>query len=222
MKSAIVACEIPACDVEPGIEPKDIHVLLVDDEVLSRMVVANMLQKSGYQVTAVETGRDALEKLADPNQPYTLLLTDVAMPGITGLQILKLVRNTPELDHVPVVMMSAHQNATIFECVRMGADDYMLKPVGEKEVYHLWQHVYRRQMVVKSRRRLAEGQEADHLPRASTEEPLAAEGSIPTKTGAPTRHGSLSESVLPRDITRRSHGGQVLCQSKKCAYTVTL
>ena len=51
-------------------------------------------------------------------------------------------------------------------------------------------------MVVKSRRRLAEGQEADHLPRASTEEPLAAEGSIPTKTGAPTRHGVRKGTLL--------------------------
>eukprot|EP00959_Pyramimonas_sp_CCMP1952_P427899 8961293-Pyramimonas_sp.AAC.1 len=180
--SAIVECEIPACDVTPAIQPCDIHVLLVDDEVLSRMVVTNMLVKNGYKVTAVETGKDALERLAAPGlPPFTLLMTDVAMPGITGLEILSLVRKTPALDHIPVVMMSAHQNAgTVFECVRMGADDYILKPVGEKEVHHLWQHVYRRQMVVNSRRRLkaraSQSKEDKEEPRSLQEELAKTDG----------------------------------------------
>jgi len=190
-KSALVECEVPACDVIPAIQPCDIHVLLVDDEVLSRMVVANMLVKCGYTVTAVETGRDALERLAAPDQPFTLLMTDVAMPGITGLQILNLVRQTPELDHVPVVMMSAHENAgTVFECVRNGADDYILKPVSEKEVHYLWQHVYRRQMVVKSRRRLraSQGKPAQESTGQAGLLSAAATGSAPKPDGT-RKHG---------------------------------
>mmetsp|Transcript_21724 Transcript_21724/g.47709 ORF Transcript_21724/g.47709 Transcript_21724/m.47709 type:complete len:285 (-) Transcript_21724:225-1079(-) len=195
-KSALVECEVPACDVIPAIQPCDIHVLLVDDEVLSRMVVANMLVKCGYTVTAVETGRDALERLAAPDQPFTLLMTDVAMPGITGLQILNLVRQTPELDHVPVVMMSAHENAgTVFECVRNGADDYILKPVSEKEVHYLWQHVYRRQMVVKSRRRLraSQGKPAQESTGQAGLLSAAATGSAPKPDGTRKHGGNFSD-----------------------------
>mmetsp|Transcript_43869 Transcript_43869/g.73045 ORF Transcript_43869/g.73045 Transcript_43869/m.73045 type:complete len:286 (+) Transcript_43869:207-1064(+) len=145
--------KVPAADVQPQILPSDIHVLLVEDEPLSRMVVCNMLKKCRYQVTAVETGNEAWELLSAPDNPFTLLMTDVAMPGVTGLQILALVRKTPALDYLPVIMLSAHHNAgTVFETVRMGADDYILKPVAEKEIHHLWQHVYRRRLLCKSRR----------------------------------------------------------------------
>ena len=67
--------------------PENLHVLLVDDERLSRLVVTNMLQKSGYTVTCLESGQDVIELLNKPNFPYHLLMLDVAMPEVSGIQV---------------------------------------------------------------------------------------------------------------------------------------
>jgi CheY-like chemotaxis protein len=62
-------------------------------------------------VTAVESGRAALLALGENPQRYSLILTDVAMPDVHGLDVLRYVRSQPALHALPVVMMSAHENA---------------------------------------------------------------------------------------------------------------
>lgn len=120
----------------------------VDDEKLSRMIISNQLQRCGYNVTAVGSGEEALELVKKENgkAQHKLVLSDVAMPGVNGPDLLQAIRSSSFLQDVPVVMMSAHeQMGTVFECVRRGAEDYILKPVTLKQVRNLWQHVYRRQ-----------------------------------------------------------------------------
>jgi CheY-like chemotaxis protein len=62
-------------------------------------------------VTAVESGRAALLALGEAPALYSLILTDVAMPDVNGLDVLRYVRSQPALHALPVVMMSAHENA---------------------------------------------------------------------------------------------------------------
>mmetsp|Transcript_28313 Transcript_28313/g.39117 ORF Transcript_28313/g.39117 Transcript_28313/m.39117 type:complete len:328 (+) Transcript_28313:145-1128(+) len=143
------ALDVPAVDVRPSIDASEVHILLVDDERLSRLVVRNLLEKCLFKVTPCDSGLKAQEIVEQGTRgapfPYNLLLLDVVMPTVSGIQILKQVRASPLLAGVSVVMMSAHENAgTVFDCIRRGADDYLLKPVSAKEVNHLWQHVWRR------------------------------------------------------------------------------
>eukprot|EP00211_Chloroparvula_japonica_P014174 CAMPEP_0119131480 /NCGR_PEP_ID=MMETSP1310-20130426/10409_1 /TAXON_ID=464262 /ORGANISM="Genus nov. species nov., Strain RCC2339" /LENGTH=245 /DNA_ID=CAMNT_0007122055 /DNA_START=1 /DNA_END=738 /DNA_ORIENTATION=- len=126
-------------------QPQDIHVLLVDDERVSRTVVSKLLQKCGYRVTVAESGEEVLRKIQSGKEQFNLILSDVMMPGVNGLDIIKAVRKDNSLVHIPVIMMSSQENAgTVFEAIRSGAEDYLLKPVTMKEVAHLWQHVWRR------------------------------------------------------------------------------
>ncbi|KAK9820862.1 hypothetical protein WJX81_005532 [Elliptochloris bilobata] len=129
------------------VEPCHIHVLLVDDERLSRIVVGGLLRKCQYRVTEAGSGLEALEMLRK-NEPgtFSLILTDVMMPDVDGVELLRHVRGDDSLNSMPVVMMSANEHTeTVFECIRGGAEDYLLKPVTRKEVQHMWQHVWRRQ-----------------------------------------------------------------------------
>ena len=136
-------------------------MLLVDDEKVSRMVIAKLLQRCGYNSTVAESGEEALELLAEDSKRFKLILTDVMMPGINGLELLKKIRENQDLQHVPVVMMSSQENAgTVFEGIRRGAEDYLLKPLTMKEVMHLWQHVWRRQMLWQKFPNAAEAEEA--------------------------------------------------------------
>ena len=122
----------------------------MDDEKISRLVVSKLLKKCNYKVTVAEGGEDALELLQDLSHNFHIVVTDVMMPGIDGMGLLKAVTQNQRLAHIPVVMMSSQEEAgTVFEAIRAGAEDYILKPLTMKEVVHLWQHVWRRRTTVR-------------------------------------------------------------------------
>jgi len=122
-----------------------IHVLVVDDERICRTITSQVLRKCGYRVTTCASGAEAIELLRQGTE-FNLLLTDVMMPDIDGPKLLQHVRHHSQFSQLPVIMMSANEHSEIvFECVRSGADDYLLKPVTMKQVKFLWQHVWRKQ-----------------------------------------------------------------------------
>ena len=135
----------PAPSKLEQLAPADVNVLLVDDERLSRLVVSNMLRKCGYKCTQATSGEEALALLQERPADFHLLLTDVMMPGVDGIQLLRHVRECEELGAMPVIMMSANEHSdTVFSCIQNGAEDYLLKPVTKKELQNIWQHVWRR------------------------------------------------------------------------------
>eukprot|EP00227_Mantoniella_beaufortii_P015044 CAMPEP_0197595366 /NCGR_PEP_ID=MMETSP1326-20131121/22717_1 /TAXON_ID=1155430 /ORGANISM="Genus nov. species nov., Strain RCC2288" /LENGTH=240 /DNA_ID=CAMNT_0043161713 /DNA_START=202 /DNA_END=920 /DNA_ORIENTATION=+ len=139
--------------------PAEVHVLLVDDERITRMVVGSLLRKCGYQVTTAESGREALA-LLERGTHFNLLLTDVMMPDIDGPALLHYVRNNQFYQEMPVVMMSSNEHAdVVLNCIRLGAEDYLLKPVTKKAVKHMWAHVWRRKQRYQMVPRFENGQE---------------------------------------------------------------
>ncbi len=67
------------------------------------------------------------------------------MPEVDGLDLLRYIRDNDTMKTVPVVMMSASESSeNIFECIKDGAEDYLFKPLGRKEVEYIWQYVWRR------------------------------------------------------------------------------
>lgn len=128
------------------VRPEDIHVLVVDDEVLSRTVVSSLLKKFKYSVTMAEDGAEAMELLrSNPPGTFHLVLTDVHMPQMNGIELLQYIQSEDTLRSVPVVMMSSFDNGDmVYECVESGAEEYLVKPVTHKEVRHIWQHVLKK------------------------------------------------------------------------------
>ena len=100
-------------------------VLLVDDDAPFRMVLRGELSRMGFEVTAVGSGEDALSKVAEV-EPEVVLL-DLRLPGVGGLEVLKAIRDTnPASD---VIMLTGHGSIdTAIEAVKMGAFDYVSKP----------------------------------------------------------------------------------------------
>ncbi|EFN57379.1 hypothetical protein CHLNCDRAFT_142774 [Chlorella variabilis] len=127
-------------------QPSSCHVLLVDDERLTRTVLSSLLLKCGYRVTSASDGLEALRLLrGSAPDTFQLVLTDVCMPELNGIQLLSCVKQDANLRAVPVVMMSSvDQEETVAECVQQGAEEYLVKPVTKKEVQHIWQHVWRK------------------------------------------------------------------------------
>jgi len=103
------------------------HLLVVDDEHAIAEVCGEVLTRFGYLVTTCTSPREALEKITPPGSACALLITDLAMPGITGLQLIESVRALrPGL---PVLLMSGHiDQYTNREIARLGLANLVTKP----------------------------------------------------------------------------------------------
>jgi heterodisulfide reductase subunit A len=99
--------------------------LIVDDELVVRDSLKEWLEDEGFQVDTAESGTEALEKLNQ--QSFHMMLLDIKMPGMDGVEVLKRAREiNPEL---PVVMMTAYATVeTAVEAMKIGAKDYLMKP----------------------------------------------------------------------------------------------
>ena len=100
-------------------------ILIVDDEMIMRESLAGWLQRDGHEVASAASGEDAIKILQ--NSRFDILLVDIKMEGMSGLEVLRLVKESdPE---VAVVMITAYGSiSTAIEAMKNGAYDYLLKP----------------------------------------------------------------------------------------------
>jgi signal transduction histidine kinase/CheY-like chemotaxis protein len=101
------------------------NILVVDDEVNVLVTVTAILRQEGYTVDSAEDGESAIRAIRGGN--YDLVLTDLRMPGVDGLQVLEEVRNTSP-NTVTVMMTGYGSVSTALEAVQRGAYEYLLKP----------------------------------------------------------------------------------------------
>jgi len=103
-------------------------ILIVDDEADNRTFLKTVLEKHGFSVAAAQRAAEALDE-ADRSAP-DLILSDVAMPGMTGLALCEKLKANPKTAAIPVVLMSGAQKdeKDQAEGIDLGADDYLLKP----------------------------------------------------------------------------------------------
>lgn len=103
-------------------------ILVVDDLPANRDLMTRRLERSGFRVVSAASGPEALELLR--RAPVDLVLLDIMMPGMTGLDVLKTVRMTPTTATIPVVMVTAKTDSEdVVEALSLGANDYVTKPV---------------------------------------------------------------------------------------------
>lgn len=107
------------------------NVLVVDDEQDIRELLQYNLEKEGYQVHTVATGEGALMHLKD-KQP-DLILLDLMLPGLDGLEVCKQVKGGSSTRRIPVLMLTAKgEEEDVIAGLEMGADDYVVKPFSPK------------------------------------------------------------------------------------------
>ncbi|MCM2272467.1 MAG: response regulator transcription factor [candidate division Zixibacteria bacterium] len=106
-------------------------VLIIEDEEDIRELVNYNLSKEGYQTTAVESGEEGF-KTAKSKQP-NLIVLDLMLPGMDGLEICKLLKADPKTQHIPIVMLTAKgEESDVVTGLELGADDYLTKPFSPK------------------------------------------------------------------------------------------
>jgi diguanylate cyclase (GGDEF)-like protein/PAS domain S-box-containing protein len=104
------------------------HLLLVDDEALNRDMLSRRLEHRGFRVDVAADGPSAL-RFIDAHRP-DLVLLDIMMPGMTGVEVLQTLRATYAPDKLPVIMVTALKDSDkVVEALSLGANDYITKPV---------------------------------------------------------------------------------------------
>jgi DNA-binding response OmpR family regulator len=107
------------------------HVLVVDDEGAIRYSVSKTLQRVGYNVTEAASGEEALDQMKKHH--YDVVLTDIRMPGLTGVELLKRIKEQAP-DAIVILMTGYASLGTAVEALRLGAHDYLIKPSSSQDI----------------------------------------------------------------------------------------
>ncbi|MBI4846019.1 MAG: sigma-54-dependent Fis family transcriptional regulator [Candidatus Omnitrophica bacterium] len=114
------------------------HILVTDDEPLVRKSLKEILRYEGYNVTTAEDGEKALKVLEE--YPVDIIMADIKMPNVGGIELLKKVRDRYPKTHI--ILMSAYANVeNAVEAMRLGATDYITKPLDDEQVKNLIEKV---------------------------------------------------------------------------------
>lgn len=137
-------------------------ILLVDDDVELTDLLAKILQLTGFEVDIANNGEEALEKL---NESHQLVLLDVMIPVLNGIETLKKIR---QISNIPVMMLTAQgQEIDRVIGLELGADDYLPKPFNDREL------VARIKAIL---RRTSQSEDVQNTPSSSEENTLEFEG----------------------------------------------
>lgn len=108
------------------------RILVVDDAPDNVLLVETILEEEGYEISSADNGFSALSQI--DKCPPDLLLLDVMMPGIDGYEVTKRIRQKPELPFIPILLITAHDSASVVQGLDLGADDFIRKPVEMDEL----------------------------------------------------------------------------------------
>src|SRR5262245_14290417 len=103
-------------------------VLIVDDNENNRDILSRRLKRQKYNVAVAENGQEALEMVE--RQKFDLIILDVMMPGISGLEVLRRLRKTFSVADLPIIVATARdESEDIVTALELGANDYITKPI---------------------------------------------------------------------------------------------
>ncbi len=118
-------------------------VLVVDDDKTTRKMLSLILRSKGYEVITAENGMDGLQKLG--MEQVNLILTDMNMPYMDGIEFTKQVRANPEISNIPIVMLTTEADEEEKQrAYRAGVDDYLVKPATAEQIVESMKRIIRK------------------------------------------------------------------------------
>ncbi|MBQ6622540.1 MAG: EAL domain-containing protein [Mogibacterium sp.] len=107
------------------------RILIIEDELINQQLLAMMLEE--YELLFAETGAEALELLQRDGETVSLILLDLNLPDLHGLEVLRRIRSQEATARIPVIVMTAEKDAEV-ECLTLGAIDFIPKPYPRPEI----------------------------------------------------------------------------------------
>ncbi|HIK17029.1 MAG TPA: response regulator [Leptolyngbyaceae cyanobacterium M33_DOE_097] len=103
------------------------RILVVDDLTDNLFLLQTILEAEGYEVDTADNGNLALSKIA--NSPPDLILMDVMMPDMSGYDVTKQIRQNHNIPFIPILLVTAHEDANDVQGLALGANDFIRKPI---------------------------------------------------------------------------------------------
>jgi putative two-component system response regulator len=133
--------------------PDHFHIMVVEDEELIRDIIQQNIERAGYECTIAKSGIQALEIMANHNKKIDIIITDIRMPGLNGIELTKKVKENYDSD---IIVMTGFAEGFDYEkVIESGASDFFQKPINSREL------MLRIKRVLKERILLAERNRAD-------------------------------------------------------------
>jgi adenylate cyclase len=162
------------------------RILVVDDNASNRDLLARRLAREGHQTLVSASGREALQILE--HEGVDLILLDLMMPDMNGLEVLERLKADATLREVPVIMISGlHEVDSVIRCIEAGAEDYLTKPFDPV--------LLRARINACLERKRWHDREREYLARLEAER---------------ARSEALLHNILPAQIVTRLNGGELL------------
>ena len=106
-------------------------ILLVDDNVNDASILTRRLTKKGFNIRAVDNGKDCIETLKNDQEKTDLILMDMKMPVLDGYETTKILKQDPDLKNIPIIGVSAKAMVDEVKMAKdAGCDDYISKPIN--------------------------------------------------------------------------------------------
>jgi DNA-binding response OmpR family regulator len=110
-----------------------LNLLIADDEPALTLLLKEFFKKD-FETASVLNGEECLKRLENAPAPEVIVM-DLNMPGMDGLQTVKRIRQNPLWNKIAIIMLSGAENsATRIECLKAGADDFVVKPFNPEEI----------------------------------------------------------------------------------------
>ncbi|XP_073130344.1 two-component response regulator ARR17 [Henckelia pumila] len=200
----------------PCFDSHEVHVLAVDDSLVDRKVIERLLKITSCKVTAVDSGRRALQYLGldEEENPaefdglkVDLIITDYCMPGMTGYELLKKIKGSSTFREIPVVIMSSENVlARIDRCLEEGAEDFIVKPVKLSDVVRLKSYMLgeggtQRQERCFNKRKSCESSDSSFSSRSSSPSPSPPSSPSQVDNSSSPSPPSTSSPSSPRSFS---------------------
>src|SRR5262245_59590678 len=111
-------------------------ILVVEDDPDSRDFLVTLLKLEGYTVATANDGLEAIQKVE--SEPIDLIVSDISMPNLDGIEMTKLIRQNPDFRNLPIIVISAYGSGNLINAINVGANAAMRKPIhAESLLGHL-------------------------------------------------------------------------------------
>jgi len=131
------------------VDRSKVRILLCDGDATSSREVLRLLCNCSYQVTCAKSPRQVINILNYEGSEIDIILAEVDLPVTKCFKMLKYIAMNKDLRHIPIIMMSNRDEVSVVvKCLRLGAAEYLVKPLRTNELLNLWTHVWRRRRML--------------------------------------------------------------------------
>jgi len=131
--------------------PEHFHIMVVEDEELVRDMIRQHIKRAGYKCTIARSGTEALKIMAGDSKKADIIITDIRMPGINGIELTKEVKENYDSD--VIVMTGFAEDFDYEKVIEIGASDFFQKPINTKELLLRLKRVLKERILLTERNR---------------------------------------------------------------------